>query len=236
MLEVAVSGDEEGMNAILNAQLASSRQEHRASTRSLFYFTKGMAAAGNIQAVMRAVLLSRGSASGVVHSSIWTAAAPCLAELGGDLAPESATAKKRAWRVFGLVAGACATQASAQGLNHTVFSTNPRRRDAARTASPGDVAATNLPSRLADAFDALSGLEPPASLAAMFEREAALARGEETADAAEETADAAEETADAAEATAEAAEETADAAEETAEAAEETADAAEEGADAAEEK
>lgn len=175
MLEVAVSGDEAAMNTVLESLLAAKHAEHKLSTRALFYFTKGMATAGNIESVMRAVLLSRNSATGKVHDSIWNAAAPCLAELGGDLAPESAAAKKRAWRVFGLLAGACALQASSQGLEHAVFATNPRRRAIARAEHPDAVSATNLPHRLAEAFDAMSSLEPPAALAALFEREAALA-------------------------------------------------------------
>ena len=192
MLEVAVKGDEEGMDALLADRLAAPRPEHRPTTRTLFYYARGVAEAGSVDKVTRAVMLAH-RRTGKVPDAVWAAAAPALITLGPDLAPESASGVRRVWRLFGLVAGRCAHAASEAGAAREVFSVNGPVREAARLANPGAVAAasTKMPKRLVDAFDALSGAKPPARTAVVLEAVATVkARGgapaEEEAEAQEE--------------------------------------------------
>ena len=162
MLELSVAGNADAMDTLLAAMLRTSRQEMRPGAKAMFHYVRGMAELGNIESVMRGVLLAR-RLFGNVAEPIFAAAAPCLADLGADLAPESATGVRRVWRVFGLVAGFCNKAARDAGVDPAVFSVNPELRAAARAADAQAVAKAgeSLPDRVLEAFDALSGAKAP---------------------------------------------------------------------------
>jgi hypothetical protein len=175
MLEVCVTGDAEGMTHVLNTLLASPTASLAPRPRALYYFTRGMAEAGNVEGVARGVLLTR-KLFGSVPESIIGAAAPCLAEHGGSLPEDKQTAKRRKWRVFGLLAQACGDAAERSEVDRRAFSVEPAQRAAAREKNPDalETVAGALPRMVVDAFEALSAMEPPARTKRVLEQAAAV--------------------------------------------------------------
>lgn len=187
MLELSVAGNAEAMDTLLAAMLRTSCQELRPGAKAVFHYVRGMAELGNVESVMRGILLAR-RLFGSVAEPILAAAVPCLADLGADIAPESATAVRRVWRVFGLVAGCCNKAARDAGVDPAVFSVNPELRAAARAADSQAVAKAgeSLPDRMLEAFDALSGAKVPPRTFITLNAVAAATLGTDTGAAAAE--------------------------------------------------